>query len=70
MGCIFNRVTRMGSHIFRIIFGVRIFWQVGSLGIEKYRTIWGTKMTVKYMFYIHFNKCVNPFLNDLIRCVI
>ena len=28
-----NRVTRMGSHIFGI-WGVRIFWQVGILGIK------------------------------------
>ena len=25
--------------------------------------ICGTKMRVKYVFYIHFNKCVNPFYN-------
>ena len=42
-------------------FGVRIIWQVGSFGIKKYRTICGTKIRVKYVFYIHFNKCVNPF---------
>ena len=61
----------MGSHFHHWIdyngvayfpdLGVRICWQVGSLGIEKYRTICGTKMRVKYVFYIHFNKCVNPF---------
>ena len=34
-GCIFDRVTRMVSHIFGI-WGVRIFWQVGSVGIKKY----------------------------------
>ena len=50
----------MGSHIFGI-WGVRIFWQVGILGILKYRTICGTKMKVKYVFYIQFNKCVNSF---------
>ena len=27
-------------------FGVRIFWQVASLGIKTYRTICGTKMRV------------------------
>ena len=47
--------------IFSGYFGVRIFWQVASLGIKKYRTICDTKMGVKYVFYIHFNKCVNPF---------
>ena len=47
--------------------GVRIFWQVGSLGIKKYRAIWGTKIRVKYVFYIHFNKCVTPFYNDIAK---
>ena len=36
----------MGSPIFGI-WGVRIFWEVGSLGIEKYRAICGTEMRVK-----------------------
>ena len=44
----------MGSHIFGT-WGVRIFWQAGSLGIKKYRTICGTKMIVKYVFYNHFD---------------
>ena len=41
--------------------GGRIFWQIGIWCIKKYRTIFGTKMRVKYMFYIQFNKCVNSF---------
>ena len=24
-------------------------------------------MRVTYVFYIHFNKCINPFLNDLVK---
>ena len=38
-------------------FGVRIFWRVGSWVLKKYRTICGRKMRVKYVFYIHLNKC-------------
>ena len=34
---------------------------------KKYRTICGTKMRIKCVFYIHFNKCVNPYLNDLLE---
>ena len=30
-----------------------------KLGIKKYRTT--VQMRVKYVFSIHFNKCVNPF---------
>ena len=30
-GCIFNRATGMGLHIFRIL-GIRKFWQVGISG--------------------------------------
>ena len=37
----------MGSHIFET-FGVRIFWQVGSLSIKKFRTICGKEERVKY----------------------
>ena len=33
----------------------RIFWQVGSLGIKKFRTICGTKMRVKYVFYVPYS---------------
>ena len=55
MGLIFNGVTRMGSHIFEIL-GVRIFWQVGSLGLKKFRTICGGEVRVKYVFYIQFSK--------------
>ena len=47
--------------------GGRIFWQVGSLGIKKYRMICGTKIRVKYVFFIHFNKFVNPFYNDIVK---
>ena len=39
----------------------RIFSGFWGKNIKKYRTICGTKMRVKYVFYIHFNKCVNPF---------
>ena len=56
----------MGTHIFGI-WGRKIFWQVGSLCIKKYRTICSTKMRVKYVFHIHFNKCVNPFYNDIVK---
>ena len=48
------------SHIF-VDFGVRICRQVGSFRIKKYKKICGTKMRVKFVFYIHFNQCVNPF---------
>ena len=50
----------MGSHIFGIR-RVRIFWQVGILGVKKYRTICGTNMRVTYVFYMQFIKCVNSF---------
>ena len=35
--------------------GVRIFWQVGNLGIKKFRTICGTKMRVKYVFCVLYS---------------
>ena len=52
----------MGSHVFGI-------WGGGGVNIlaskdfeyQKYRTICGTNMRVKYRFYIQFNKCVNSF---------
>ena len=55
----------MRSHIFRI-WGVEIFCQVGSIK-PKYRTICGPKMRIKYVFYIQFNKCDNPFYNHIVK---
>lgn len=51
----FNRVTRMGSHIFGIL-DARKFWLVlgdfkmGRLGVKKL-----------LQFFIQFNKCVTSF---------
>ena len=48
----------MGSHVCEIL-GVKIFWQVGRLGIKKFRTHCGTAVRVKYVFYIQLNKYVH-----------
>ena len=53
----------------RIIFGIlglRIFWQVETLGIRKYRTICGTKMRLKYVLYIQINKCLTDSEDELV----
>ena len=50
MGLHFQQSYWNGIAYFRD-FGARIFWQVGTLGIKKYRTICSTKMRVKYVFY-------------------
>ena len=46
--------------------GIRTSGQVGSLDVKK-RTNRGTKLRVKYVFYIRFNKCVNLFYNDIVK---
>ena len=48
-------------------FGGKNILSSREFGYQKYRTICGTKMRVKYVFYIHFNKCVNRFYDDIVR---
>ena len=50
----------MGLHIFGIL-GKNILAS-REFGCEKkYRTVYTTNMRVTYVFYIHFDKCVNHF---------
>ena len=51
----------MGLHIFEIL-GGRIFWQVGSLGIKKFRTICGMEVRVKYVTVLHPVQQTSPLI--------
>ena len=60
-GVAFSMELLEWGRIFSAFWGKNILAS-GKFGyIKKYRMICDRKMGVKYVFYIHFNKCVNPF---------